>query len=498
MVAWFAPYTFPTGTLAILSHTGAYDGLSFNGDFIRFRIKSSLGNMLETKWAIPDQPEGYMVAGVYNTEKIQLFINGEMVSEADVTDEFKVWLQEASSNLYLGQSDISTYRAAIDGISTFASALTPTQIMEMYVAGRDVIPTIDAVGVYGGSYWTGIERSVSLQREWSGDEWNNGVYMNSESISGDLKPQNDFITGLSKAGTWRGVLELGATELLVAGGVKIDWDGDGSFVVETSIDNGTVWSPVTNGRLAVNTIGMNTTAKILDIRVTFTGGVANDIATVRRLRATTFTDYIIQGPDTSRTLTLSGSVSSGLEYSEPIERSMSTGVDFYSGTATLSADTTTTPRNINTMEFWIRPRSLTLSGSGGYVFDTRAGGGTAYLWTQVSGGAYGFAGSSAVYINGVLTSSGTYIVRLNEWVHVVFVFTTAFNTPVVLGGGSADIQYGLIATYPTALTAAQALALYQSYVKVPVARVDDPGLITLADAATPINMYAYNWESQNV
>jgi hypothetical protein len=108
-----------------------------------------------------------------------------------------------------------------------------------------------------------------------------------------------------------------------------------------------------------------------------------------------------------------------------------------------------------------------------------------------------WAGASAVYINGVLTSSGTFVLRYGEWIHVVFVLTTPFNTTFEIGDDFLDGNIGLVAFYPTALTAANALSLYDSYNKIPLARVDDTGNVTVADAATPVNMYAYNWESQN-
>jgi hypothetical protein len=496
LVAWFAPLTFQVGQLSILSHTGAYDGLIFDGDFIRFRIKSSLNNYLETSWPVPDLPEAYMVVGVYTNSKIQLFINGEVVSEAEVTDEFRVWAQESSSNLYVGQS-ATAYRATVDGLTTYAFALTSIQIKEMFAQGRDVISTVDAVGAYGGSYWTGVERDIILQRIWIGDEWTNGLASNVSATDGTLKPQNDYSTGLSMPGTWRGSLELHATELTAAGAVDLDWDGDGSFIVETSVNNGGSWATAVNGRNVVNTTPLNTTNLVMDIRITFAGGIANDISVVRRLRATVFADTLIQGNDTSRTLTLTANVSTPLEFNEPIERNISSGIDFYNGSLTVSADASGAPRNAAAMEFWIRPRSAAVSGAGGYVFDSRGGGGTAYMWINSTSNLIAYAGLSVAYINGVSTASGVMIPRYNEWLHVLAVFTTPFNTPIIVGPGQFDGQISQISIYPTALTASQALALYQSYGRVPVGRVDDSGLITIAEPAVPINMYAYNWESTN-
>jgi hypothetical protein len=56
----------------------------------------------------------------------------------------------------------------------------------------------------------------------------------------------------------------------------------------------------------------------------------------------------------------------------------------------------------------------------------------------------------------------------------------------------------LVSTYPNTFTAAQALSLYQSYMKYPVSRIDDSGLITVAEPASPVLLYSYNWDSGSV
>lgn len=502
LLAWFAPGTWPSGSFSILSHTGAYDGLWFDGDFINFSIKSALSNTTKISWPIPDRPERYMVVGVYTNKKMQLIINGEVVSETDVPDEILTsgFLQETSSNLYTGQATSTAYKATVDGWATFGYALTNSQINDVYVEGMIAIPTFDAVGANSGSYWTGSDRNIDLFRSWEGTDWDSGVMTNTTDNTGNLVPMVDSATGLTFASAvWQGPLEIGATENATIGGVRLEWDGDGSFVVEASVNGGSTWSTITNGRLVPGTFGMDATNKVMDIRITFTGGMASDPSVVRSLKATVFSDALVIGSDTSRTLTLTDNAASALEYNEPLEKNVNSGIDVYGGTATLSQDTSSSPTNIGTLEFWIKPRSSTLAGAGGYVFDQRPGGGTAYMWLPVATGFWQFTGTSAVYLNGSPITSGSVTARFNEHVHVVAVLSATNNFSTVIGQAQLDANIEMIATYPTQLTAQQVADLYNSYNKVPSARIDDTAaLVTIADHSTPFVTGNYTWESVNV
>ena len=502
LLAWFAPGSWPTGSFSIMSHTGAYDGLWFDGDFINFSVKSALNNSTTVSWPIPDMPERYMVVGIYTAKKMQLWINGIVVAEADVPDEILTsgFIQESSSNLFTGQASSTAYKATIDGWATFGYALTENQINDLYVDGMLALSTFDAVGANSGAYWTGSDRSIDLYRQWSGVDWSNGVMTTTTNSSGDLRPLVDNTTGLSFASaTWVGTLEIGATENASIGGVRLEWDGDGAFIVEASLNGGSTWSTVTNGRLVPNTFAIDANGKIVDLRITFTGGVANDPAVVRSLKATVFADALILGSDTSRNLTIGNAASTALSYNEPLEKNVNSGIDAYGGIVTLGADISSSPTNIGTLEFWIKPRSSTLSGSGGYVFDQRAGGGTAYMWIPVANNNYAWAGLSAAYFNGVAGTSGAQAARYNEHVHVVAVLSATNNVPTVIAQGQFDANIEMIAAYPTQLTAAQVAALYNSYAKMPTSRIDDTAaLVTIVDHSTPVAATNYTWESVTV
>jgi hypothetical protein len=64
---------------------------------------------------------------------------------------------------------------------------------------------------------------------------------------------------------------------------------------------------------------------------------------------------------------------------------------------------------------------------------------------------------------------------------------------VAIAAGQQIAEYNLIATYPTAFTAAQALAQYQNYSRVPVASIVDPAVATIFEPANPYVLTMRDW-----
>jgi hypothetical protein len=228
------------------------------------------------------------------------------------------------------------------------------------------------------------------------------------------------------------------------------------------------------------------------VKVTFTGGVVDDVSKVKNLTLTTYADNVIytSGND-ARKITLNSSTSTSLVANEPIERNAMPGIHAYGTTAVMSQDTDESPVSIQTLEFWVNPKGAS-SGTGGYVFDSRPHGGTAYLYIIDSTNVWSWAGASAVYINGASVASGV-AAKKNEWNHVVFVFSAAFNTQLSLFSGSQLAEYNLIANYPTALTAGQAAQLYANYQGMPVMPVTESGIVTFTEPATPFVFTLADW-----
>jgi hypothetical protein len=243
----------------------------------------------------------------------------------------------------------------------------------------DVVPMLVNVNAFGGVMRNGSERRISHQQVFnSADSWEGVSFTDVSYNSGELIPTVDQTTGASKAGVWIGQYAIeNADSPTLAGGVKIEWNGNGSYTVQTSLDGGTTWSAVTNGELVPSTLGLNATGKVLLVKVTFTGGVVDDVSKVKNMTLTTYADNVIytSGND-ARKITFTSLLSSSLVANEPIERNAMPGLHVYGNTAYMTQDTDESPVSIQTLEFWINPKG-TLGATGGYIFDTRPSGGTA-------------------------------------------------------------------------------------------------------------------------
>lgn len=360
--AWVLPTTF-TGEVSVLSHNNIYDGITFDGDFIKFTVRFNVldyyldlytdiypgggeGGTAEVKWAVPDFTEVYAVVAVYSPEKIQLYINGVLVDETNISigQTQLGFIQVVSPNLHSGQSISGTEKIVVDGISIFNRILSNTEILEHFLAGRDIPSAADIVGKNRGTLWDGTQRDIAMQQTWNTlDDWKAGTAIDVSSASGILIPIKDQTTDLSLAGTWRGTMGLGSIPAATIYGVKASWNGDGNYTVAASFD-GTTYTTLVNGQLIPTTDGMNPLGKVIDIKVTFTGGLLDDPAQVRDITLTTYGSNKIYGSSVSRDLLLTGAVSTALESNQPIERNQSAGLTYNGGYAQLKAHSAGTVR----------------------------------------------------------------------------------------------------------------------------------------------------------
>jgi hypothetical protein len=526
------PTTFGAN-VSILSHTGIYDGLYFDGNFINFKINFSTLGSVVASWPVPDFLEAYHVVGVYSPQKIQLYINRVLVSETEITSAQLAdgFAQEPSSLLCSGQSVSGNERLIVDGIAIFSRTLSKVEIASHFLAGRDVTTADQNVSVNGGAYFDGTKRDTLLQTIFANrDDWATGLSLNVSGTSGILIPSYDQTTLLSQAGVWKGSMPISITgstsgdiytdiytdiysdiytdiytdiysDSLVYG-IRASWDGDGSFTVAASLDD-TTYTTLTNGQLIPGTTGLDSTGLVLDIRITFTGGLASDPACVRDISLTAYASNTVYGSDQSRNIVLTGAVSTALESNEPLERNTGAGFTFSGGYATLTADLTTGPadpdatynvRDVAAVEMWINPASLSANAE---LYDARPTYG--YIMYN-SGGNLTYTGHSAVYINGVLAASNTIAPTIGEWMHILYIPTAPYNIATIIGQKYTFVepflgQIGMIGVYDTAPTSDQALALYDSYMQNPTARAVDSVGFAIAELSNAYTNHSFDWQA---
>jgi hypothetical protein len=490
--AWFRPVgTFTVGK-GILGHASQDDGLSFDGDRITFSTYHSAAGNAVAEYYPPVIKRSFHVVGVHTETKNELYVNGERVASVDLTPEQLAtpYLAPSSGRLYSG------YRAGeviIDAVAIYDRALSAANIKAHYNWGTDVPDLRDVVSSRGGTYWTFTDDTTDIAYELKYDkdyEWLSGQSASIRVFADKLTPEFDA-SGLTTAGTWMGGLILSAVATTIDGS-KIEWDGDGNFTVQTSTNNGASWATAVNGRqISGISSGYATAGKSLQVRVVFVAGEsATTPSRLRNLTIKLYRNRSSTGSSSARTATFTSSVGIAPVVYQPIEQAEA-GVLLYSGGyATIPGYGSEVVRTIET---WI---NLTSSPTGAsYLYDANPGEPTSLSW---SGTAWVGEAGTTYYVNGVLTDPATMVFTPGRWYHLVAVFPTTTVGNINLGvdttgANPLPMRFGMFATYPTALTAANILDLYNAYIGVNKLSVTDVTAFSVADDDVPAKVYSYDW-----
>ena len=460
--------SYAPGPVEIMSHEGTGDGLVFDGDFIKFSVNFATADPAEVKWQVPDKLSAYHLVGVYNGHKLSLYVNGFIVDEVDLTAEQMLDSLDTVSEeaVVIGSSD--TYEILlVDAPAIFDHALSADQVAEHYLVGTDVRDAIDNIMSFGGKAFTfdDNDRNILYTQQF---DLTTGLFVDTNSQDG-IRPAFDD-DGLSRAGTWTGSIPISLTGSTDLAGVKLDWNGDGYYLVEASLDTGESWIEVQNGELIQGTEGLDTTGKEIDVRITFDGGIENDISVVRDIYAVAYEDYVIRSDNSNRTVTASeGSVTSTL-VSSPIQAYQNAGLSMPGSTATIDGGETT-----QTIELWMKFEDDTT----GDILPGLSWDGTDFIAT-----------GATLYMNG---ETGPVSPVVGEWVHLVLVLDDPTTDDIQLGS-DVNIQIGLLGLYESELSADHIARLYASYFGAPVTTVVEPGGLSVQEVSTPYHLYDYNWQ----
>jgi hypothetical protein len=455
--AWILPIPkTSTGPQQILSHSTMFDGLSINGEVIKFSTMYTTAPEAAVAYDLQGYRAAHVVA-IHNKEQNQLWVNNKLVAAIDLTDEQKadtypVW---ADDQLYCGYTT-STQELAVNGIA-FYNSLSGEQINQNYQAGTNVVPQARVIPQYDGIAlnMNGVAGSRYIERTWAERaDFNLGLKNNVEYSPEAITPA--FIGDTSVAGSWTTAVPLDTSGATSIYGVMVDWSGEG-INVDVSL-NGTSWTAATPGTLiSIIPNGYNPTGKDLQIRVSFPGGIVGDTSYLESLIVIAYKDNTLTNI-TTRPITVSYPAVLRNDY-EPIFYRDDNGVSLHGGTLTIGADTSTDPNVARTLEVWIKPLSGTPTIS---VTGTK-------------------------YRNGVADST----MPVGQWQLIHIVSAADVTTDITITG---DCIVGQVALYPTALTAAQILQLYSSYTGVATIRISDSvSPIGASEQAVPVTLYASDW-----
>jgi len=452
--AWILPLAGTAFEQKILSHATAYDGIVLEGTNIAFTTQYSTTGESITVFDI-GRSRAVHVVGVHTLEKNSLFVDGQLVDEMEIDDLQQADTYAATGNLVTGTTT-GTQNVAVNGVAVYSYALSPQQILDHFEVGRDVVLADQIPEGYDAVRMPiySEEADIFSQAVYdTGDEWNTGIRTNTEIVDGILVPQFDE-NDTSLAGTWLDSFLLDVAGTTSVYGVTVDWEAAGA-TIEVSVD-GTTWIvPQKNKMISIVPNGYDPTDKVLDLRVTFPGGILEDESNVSKLTVTGFLSNVMTSMP-NRVVTLGTPAVPGID-AEPIEYREDAGVNLAGGSLTIGPDTADEPIQSRTIEMWVK-RGASLS--------IPAGGTT--------------------YVNGV---AGALPTTAGRWSLVHITFASPFTTNIVISGDSIVSN---VVLYEAALSTADMLAVLASYTGRPVSTISDTGSIAVTSADSAL-IYAHDW-----
>lgn len=440
----------------VLGNGGQMDGIVVNGNVVSFIVRYANGTAAIASHNL-QIPRAVLVHGVYNVNKVTLFVDGVPVAEDNATEE-----QQAAGFATTTSTLQSGYTAGSQSIAVNALGSYATPLSDESIARHNLIAKTVQGGASVASSHLGDRIDVSLETadvfldQWwtTAEDWKEAVLENVVVQNERLEPQ--FEDGVSVPGQWLDSFSLEAADTTSIYGVVLGWDGEG-VKVEVSLDTET-WEEVQRGVApALIPEGFDPTDKELQIRVSFEGEIENDTSYIDSLNVVGLKTAGAQ-EQYGRIVTYSNAVPER-DY-PPLQLNENWGTEIAAGgSVEISADLSDEATPARTVELWIRRNGTnpTLSVTG------------------------------TTYING---ASGSTTLPDGQWVLMHVVLAADHTDSIVINGPA---QVGQVVIYETALTAAEVESVYKSYIGANQARVPTNSSIIVSDSDSGANIYAHDW-----
>jgi hypothetical protein len=489
--AWVKPLNI-TGEVSVMSHSDIYDGLTITPTHIYFRTKYLTAGTCETSYQY-ETGKAFHVVGVHTNGKNSLYVDGNLVSETDLTEEQMLDSYSfLTSDLIAGQNSSSS-KIAIDAPAIYAFPVSPEVILRHYRLGISVDTSESIAGFKDATLWRFADqfRNVAVGMEWSVEEdWRSGL-LTDVAISNDrLIPSYEqtesetvedglivpVYENTSLPGEWRGSLIL--DDIADVADMKITWQGYGNYTVEYSLDNGDTWK--NPDQAPTETL---TNSDVIDIRVSFTGGIVDDDSYVNSVRLIVYADKQFRGTFSDRTASLSAGMNSN-KYYEPIEYADFNGVKLTSGSIVTSIDNSYEGEeepgdlDLHGFDMWIKPVAGNILSATG-------------VSVSRSGNTVTFSGLSSLVVNGIEITSGATVFDSDSWYHIAGIFSTPDNYAFAVGATGAVVsQFSVI---PNEVTVNGLKQMYSAYLGLPGLVVNDSSEVVITEESPATNLYAHVW-----
>lgn len=442
---------YPTSTNAeqqVLSSPGQMDGITINGNTIYFTTIHKTTGSARCSYTL-DYSKRVTILGVHTYAKNSLYIDGELVSEVDVTPEQALDAYLTTPTTLISGTTSSTQAFLLNEVAIYESALDGAAAKTIYDdQTRGFIGNVPST--FGGDKvaLSTAFRVPALAYSWTdAEDWDHAMQVNCIVDEDQLIPETR--NGLSLDAQWITSVNMynGSTVLNVSE-INVDYTGFGA-VVSISFD-GMNWT-VINGSLAQS---FNPFKKDLYVKVDFAAGL--DGAYLDNLYINLYTTNTVT-TQSGKVVTYNIPATALREY--PVQQLHAKwGVDIDTGGSVVVAHTS----SIASVEYWIK------MDANGLISDFRPMAGT----------------SGTYYLNGVAVAN-TFALKAGIWYHVVIVETTARADYTLKPGAN----YGMFAVYESLLTATQAANIYREYNGPITTTTSDTNALAVTENSTPALIY---------
>jgi hypothetical protein len=487
----------------ILGHLDTYDGLVLKGDTLSFLTKYTNTGESRASYDLGTL-RNIVVLGVHTKKKNQLFVNGELVAESEISDEQQadtyltpgttLYSGQTQSGNSLAQALVAVYNYPVSSTAARRHAViarrtsNPSTVAEQFGGTRVILP-----GTSGNTY---MDYLIDEDHEWK-----DGRMLNVEAKDGILTPTAD--SGMSLPGYWLGSVPLGATTATSIYGVALTWEGIGA-TVEASLD-GATWQPVVKGQFVPQIAsGYNPQDKVLHVRISFKGFAEDDPSYVANFRAVGHltANEVTEGRNVTKVAKpVLGRYFHHIDYAD--DWGITTGPT--AGFIRVGAPDAQAPTvGPGTIEIWAKMVTPAISGDLALI-DAREAYNNALgqpTMTRNYPNPYGRQG--VLYVNGIASTS--YAPAVGEWALIHLVSSAAIPLGEITIGGryyfsgaeaNDTWQIGHVAIYDRQLTAAESKAIYDTYTGVPTLRVGDTSIIAASVPGNGASIYAHDWSIQS-
>ncbi|QBP30842.1 hypothetical protein KNU49_gp222 [Streptomyces phage EGole] len=490
--AWVKPISL-TDEVSIMSHSGTYDGLTITPTHIYFRTKYLAAGSCEVSYEY-STGKSFHVVGVHTNAKNSLYVDGVLVAETDLTEDQQIDSYSfLTSDLIAGQGSGTI---ALDAPAIYTNSLGSEAISRHYSNGVDVDTSEAIAGFNDAIFWnfTDETRNIAIKKVWTSDaDWADAVLTDVAVVDNTITPsysqtESEIVedglivpvyTNTSLPGVWLTSLQFTSIPEETVSDARINWKGEGSYTIEYSVDGGTTWlTPSDSGSTVLDN------ESVVDIRVTFAGGIVDDTSYVSSIEVVAYLDKYYRGSRSDRTALMTGTGVVSDSYYEPIEYADINGLRIISGMVDISLDDSYEGEeepgdlNVNGFDMWVKATP-------GNIFNATG------INVERSGDTIVFSGFSAFTVNGQSVTSGATVFGSDSWYHIAGVFSTPGNYAMSVGSpGTVISQLSIIYGSLSLLGLQQ---MYAAYLGLPGLVVNDTSTVDIGEGSPATNLYAHVW-----